>query len=219
MLRTVSPRPDPTLDGSWAFLAPSALTAHDLPSQAALGFHRGRTEELLSRAAATIGRLNRELAELQQAREEDALERDRLEVSLDEERKRAELLVGEAMVDAHKAGQAIKAEAKAEGEQIRADARAQIGAAQQKAEQLVADARVKAQELVADARAESERLALQSEQYKLLAAEVQRRSVGVLQCALEALEEGAASAGSSDEVTPFRTTDLHAEEIPEAAAR
>ena len=206
-------------DSSWAFLAPQDLSEHELPSQAALGFHRGRTEELLNRAAATIERLSRERAELEQAREADALEHERLEVSLEEERKRAELLVGEAMVDAHKAGQAIKTEAEADAEKVRAEAKAQLGEAREAAKLLVSEARLEAKKLVAEARDESDRLAAQSEQYKLLAAEVRRRSVGVLQHALEALGERADTNESGDEVAAFRTSVRQdADEIPGAAA-
>jgi hypothetical protein len=207
-------------DQSWAFLAPVDLREHDLPSQAALGFHRGSTQELLNRAADTIERLIREVAELQRAREADALKHEGLEVSLEEERKRTELLVGEAMVDAHKAAQALKAEAEADAEVSRAGAEALIEPARQEAMRLVAEARLEAQELVADARAESERLAVQSEQYKLLAADVQRRSVGVLKQALEALGEGAETDASGEEVAPFRTADQEkgADQVPEATA-
>jgi cell division septum initiation protein DivIVA len=206
-------------DKSWPYLAPGDLRGHELPSQAALGFHRGRTEELLNRAADTIERLSREVVELQRAREADALTHERLEVSLEEESKRAELLVGEAMVDAHKAAQALKAEAEADAEATRAEAKALIELARQEAERLVAEARLEAKELVADATAESERLAVQAEQYKLLAADVQRRSVGVLKQALETLGEGARTDVSGEEVAPFRTADQQGEtqQISEAA--
>jgi hypothetical protein len=213
----MAPEPDPKQDGAWAFLAPADLSQHDLPSQAALGFHRGRTEELLNRAAATIERLSRELAESQRGREDDALARERLEVSLEEERKRTELLVGEAMVDALKAAQAIKAEAEADAEKVRAGARAQIGEAQEEAKLLVSEARLEAKKLVAAARAEEELLEVQTEQYKLLAAEVQRRSVGVLQRALEALSEGADADTLEDALAPSRALDQVArQEIPGA---
>jgi hypothetical protein len=124
------------------------------------------------------------------------------------------------MVDAHKAAQVLKAEAEADAEASRAEAKELIGPARQEAERLVAEARLEAKELVADARAESERLAVQAEQYKLLAADVQRRWVGVLKQALEALGEGAQTDASGEEVTPFRTADQQGEteQIPEAAA-
>jgi len=199
-------KPDQSGDPSWAFLTPGDLSEHDLPSQAALGFHRGSTEDLLRRAAATIERLNSELAELQQAREADALAHERLEVSLEEESKRAELLVGEAMLDAHKAGEAIKAEAATEAGKVRAEAKAKLGEAQEEAKLLVSEARLEAKKQVAEARAECERLALQAEQYELLSAEVQRRSVDVLQRALEALGEGT----KSDETRPGARTVPHA---------
>ena len=128
-------------DESWAFLAPSDLREHDLPSQAALGFHRGRTEDLLQRAAATIERLNRDLAEIREARESWKRERDRLEALLEEEKTRAELLVGETMVDAHKASQALRAEAEAEAESVRAEAEALLEPAREEAKRLVAEAR------------------------------------------------------------------------------
>ena len=85
-------------DESWAFLAPVDLRGHDLPSQAAFGFHRGRTQELLNRAADTIERLNSELVQMRETRETWKRERDRLEARVEEEKTRAELLVGEAML-------------------------------------------------------------------------------------------------------------------------
>ena len=214
-------KPDHTGDKSWAFLAPVDLREHDLPSQAALGFHRGRTEELLQRAADTIGRLNRELAEIQEARETWKRERDRLEARLEEEKTAAELLIGEAMLDAHKATQALKAEAEADAESVRAEADALLEAAREEAKRLVAEARAQAKELVAEAQAECERLATQAEQYTLLAADVQRRSVGLLHRALEELGADAADSGPvGEEVAPFRTAELQeaSEQIPEAAA-
>jgi cell division septum initiation protein DivIVA len=206
-------------DGSWVFVAPLELRAHDLPSQAALGFHRGRTEELLNRAAATIERLSRDLAEIREARETWRRERDRLDEQLEEAKKRAELLVGEAMVDAHKAAQALKAEAEADAAEIRADADALLEPARDEAKRLVAEAHVQANQLIAAARAECERLAAEAEQYRLLAAGVQERSVAFLQRALEALGEGADSDAAGDGVAPFRTPDWQAaDQIPEAAA-
>ncbi len=194
-------------DASFAYLAPRDLSAHELPSQAALGFHRGSTGAFLGWAAATIERLSGELAALQRAREEDALAHERWEVSLEEERKRAELLVGEALVDAHDAGQVLKAEAEVEAEKIRAEAKTQIGAAREEAKLLVSEARLEAKKQVADARAECERLGVQAEQYKLLTEDVQRRSIEVLKRGLEALGEQADSGGPGDEVVPFRTPD------------
>jgi len=207
-------------DESRAFLAPVDLRGHGLPSQAALGFHRGRTQELLNRAADTIERLNRELAQLRETRETWKRERGRLEARLDEEKTRAELLVGEAMLDAHKATQALRAEAEADTAALRAEADALLESARQEAQRLLAGARDKANELVAEAESESKRLAAEAEQYKLLAANVQRRSVGFLQRALEALGDGADGDTPGDEVAPFRTPDrgTEAEEIPEAAA-
>jgi cell division septum initiation protein DivIVA len=192
-------------DSSWAFLAPVDLREHDLPWQAALGFHRGRTEELLDRAADTIERLNRELAELLQTRESWKRERERLESQLEDAKTHAELLVGEAMLDAHKAAQAIRTEAEAEAEELRAKAEALLEPARQEAQRLVAEARVKADEQIATAQAEVERLSAQAEQYKLLSADVQRRSVDFLQRALEALgAEPSHSEASAEDVAPFR---------------
>jgi cell division septum initiation protein DivIVA len=204
-------KPDPTEDPSWAYLAPRDLREHDLPSQAALGFHRGRTEELLRRAADTIERLNRDLTEIREAREGWKRERDRLETRLEEEKTRAELLVGEAMLDAHKATQALKAEAEADAETARAEAEALLEQARHEATRLVSEAREEANQLVTGARAECERLALQAEQYKLLAADVQHRSVEFLQRGLEAL--GAIPAEleqTGEEVHPFRSADREA---------
>jgi cell division septum initiation protein DivIVA len=193
-------------DESWAFLAAADLRAHDLPSQAALGFHRGSTEELLDRAADTIERLNRELAEIRQARESWKRERDRLEGQLEEEKTRAELLVGETMVDAHKAGQALKAEAEADAEALRAEAAALLEPARQEAARLGAEAHAQAQQLVTDAEAERERLAAEAEQYKLLAADVQHRSIEFLKRALDALGADPADAeAAGEDVRPFRT--------------
>ena len=193
-------------DAAWAYLAPSDLREHDLPVQAALGFHRGCTEELLDRAAATIERLNRHLAEFSGATDTWKREREQLESRLEEEKRRAEHLVGEAMLDAHKAAQALRAEAEERAEAMRAEAEALLGPAREEAERLMTEARLEAAELVAEAKAERDRLAAEAEQYRLLAADVQRRSAGVLRRALEALgEEAAEPAGETGEVTPFRT--------------
>jgi cell division septum initiation protein DivIVA len=198
-----------TEDPSWAFLAPVDLREHDLPVQAALGFHRGRTEELLNRAADTIERLNREIAELRQAKGRWKQERRELSSQIEEERTRAERLLGEAMLETHKAGQALRAEAEAEAEALRAVAEALLAPARQEAKWLVAEARAQAKGLIADAEAECERLAAQTEQYKLLAADVQRRSVGVLRSALEALDSELVDTQrtAGEEPAPFRKTD------------
>lgn len=203
---------DRTEDASWAYLAPSDLRAHDLPVQAALGFHRGRTEELLDRAADTIERLNRELAAIRQAKETWKQERDRLEAQLEEAKTRAELLVGEAMLDAHKAGQALKAEAEAEAEAVRAKAEALLVPARQEAQRLVADAQERANNLVSAAEAEAEALSAQAEQYKLLAADVQQRAIEFLRRGLEALDADPANweAPHGEEVAPFRRPDHQA---------
>jgi cell division septum initiation protein DivIVA len=201
-----------TLPGraSWPLVAPIDLREHDLPTQAALGFHRRRTQELLARAADTIEQLSRELSELRTARERWRAERDRLEETVKEETTRAERLVGEAMLDAHKAGQALRAEAEAKAEDLQGQAEALLESAKQEAQRLVADAREQARELVAGAEAERDRLAAQGEQYTLLAADVQRRAVEVLRHALGTLEGDSRSAegAASDEVAPFRTADL-----------
>ena len=204
---------DRTDDASWPFLAPSDLREHELPSQAALGFHRGRTEELLDRAADTIERLQRELLLAQEAREVDRLERSELKAQLEEAKTQAELLVGEAMLDAHKAGQTIRAEAEADAQALRTEAEALLEPAKQEADRLVAEAREQAQKLIADAEAERERLAAEAEQYKLLAADVQHRSIEFLQRGLQALgEEVANSDGGADEAAPapFRKPDRQA---------
>lgn len=209
----MSPQDDRTDDPARAFLAPVDLREHDLPAQAAFGFHRGRTEELLQRAADTIERLNRELAGAQEANGRCQQERQGLQDALDREKARAERVIGEAMIDAHKAGQALRAEAEAEAEKLRAEANALLEPAKQEAERLVAEAREQAEGIVAASRAEAERLASETEQYKLLAADVQSRAVAVLRRALEALGEGsAAPADTTDETTPFRRPD------PQAAA-
>jgi colicin import membrane protein len=207
----VAGKPGHAEDESWAFLAASDLRQHELPVQAALGFHRGRTEELLGRAAATIERLNRDLAELRQAREAWKRERDRLEARLQEEKTRAELLVGETMIDAHKAAQALRAEAEADAAALRAEAEALLEPAREEAKRLVTEAHAKAEELLSDAEAECERLAAQAEQYKLLAADVQHRSVESLQRALAALgADDADPEASKEEVAPFRKPDQQA---------
>lgn len=197
-------------DSSWAFLAPSDLRAHDLPSQAALGFHRGSTEELLNRAADTIERLNRDLAEHRQAMEEWTREREGLQARLEEEKKRAELLVGEAMLDAHKAGQAIRTEAEAEAEALRSKAEALLEPARQQAERLVAEAREQAKVVVSEAEARCERLAADAEQHRLLAADVQERSIAFLRRALEALGEHSGDAADEAAAAPFRNPDRQA---------
>lgn len=204
-------RPVQPSDSSWPYLAPSDLRQHDLPSQAALGFHRGSTEELLDRAADTIERLNRDLAEIRQAREGWKRERERLGGQLEDAKKQAELLVGEAMVDAHKASQALRAQAEADAEALRAEAEALLEPARREAERLVDEARAQAEQLVADARGEVEQLSAQAEQYKLLAADVQSRSVAFLHRALEALgEEVPAAPEVGEDVAPFRSADRRA---------
>jgi cell division septum initiation protein DivIVA len=201
-------RPELRDDPSWAYLAPTDLREHDLPVQAALGFHRGRTDELLERAADTIERLNRELAEIRGQRDRWRHERTQLEEDLEEQKTRTELLLGEAMLDAHKAGQALRAEAEAGAEKLLTDAEALLESAKQESQQLVTEGRLEAEKLLADAEMECERLARETEQYKLLAAEVQRRSVGFLHRALEALSESDGDVGPPDsEVAPFRTAD------------
>jgi cell division septum initiation protein DivIVA len=186
-------------------LSPSDLREHDLPIQAARGFHRGRTEELLERAADTIARLNRDLAEIRKAEQSWKREREQLESQLEEEKKRAELLLGEVMLDAHKAAQALKAEAEADAEGLRAEAEALLVPAGQEAKRLVAEAQAEALALLAEARAECERLAVEAKQYRLLADDVQRRSVDVLQRALETLSEDlSAPEAELGEATPFR---------------
>jgi cell division septum initiation protein DivIVA len=188
-----------------AQLAPSDLREHALPTQAALGFHRGRTEELLKRAADTIERLNRELAESRKTGETWKQERDQLQGQLDEEKTRAELLVGEAMLDAHRAGQAIRAEAEAAAEAMRAEAAALLEPAQQEAERVLAEARAEASRRVTDAEAECVGLAAQAEQYELLATAVRRNSVEALHRALEVLGETAGETSPfGNQVAPFR---------------
>ncbi len=209
MART--PDSNPADDASRAFLAPVDLREHNLPSQAALGFHRGSTEELLSRAAATIERLQRELLLAQEAREVDRLERTGLKAQLEEATRRAELVVGEAMLDAHKAAQALRAEAEMDAAALRAEADRLLEPARQEAARLVAEAQAQALQLVSDAEAECERLSLQAEQYKLLAADVQRRSVDFLQRGLEALgADPAGSEAAAEEIRPFRSVDRRA---------
>jgi cell division septum initiation protein DivIVA len=204
-------------DQSWAFLAPTDLREHDLPSQAAFGFHRGRTQELLNRAADTIERLNRELAVLRQERETWMRERDRLEAQLEEAKTRAELLVGEALLDAHKASQVLKAEAEVEAEKSRAEAETLLEHARQDAQQLAAEAHAKANQLVSEAAAEVERLAAQAEQYKLLAADVQHRSIEFLRRGLDALGADPADPETAkDEIAAFRKPDQRAAGSPQA---
>jgi cell division septum initiation protein DivIVA len=190
-------------------VAPIDLREHELPVQAALGFHRGRTEELLTRAANTIERLNRELAELRAAKDDWHREREQLEHRIEEAATRAERLVGEAMLDAHKAGQALRVEAEQEAEEMRAEAKALLGPARDEAARVVEDAREQARELAAAAEAECERLAGQAEQYKLLAADIQRRTADALRRALAALEEDSGHVGGSlgEQLAPFRTAD------------
>lgn len=200
-------KPNQRDDVSWTYLAPVDLREHDLPVQAALGFHRGRTEELLNRAADTIERLNRELVELREATRRMTDERTGLEHQITEEKARAERLVGEAILDAHKAAQALRAEAETEAETLRAEAEEVLVRARREENWLVAEARVRAQDLVADAEAECKRLATQAEQYRLLVADVHRRSESVLRTALEALREGSPGPDlSGEEVAPFRKT-------------
>jgi cell division septum initiation protein DivIVA len=199
----VARNPDPTDGSARAYLAPADLREHALPAQAAFGFHRGQTEELLNRAADTIERLNRELAQSRKAGETWQRERDQLQGRLDEEKTRAELLVGEAMLEAHKAGQSIRAEAEAAAEALRAEAAALLEPAKQEAERLVAEARTEANQRVTDAEAECVGLAAQAEQYKLLIAAVQQHSVDVLQRALAVLGEAARETETSgSEVIP-----------------
>jgi cell division septum initiation protein DivIVA len=120
--------------------------------------------------------------------------------------------VGEAMLDAHKAGQALKAEAEAEAEEVRAEAEALGESARQEAQRLVAEARAQANEIVSDAEAERQRLAAEAEQYKLLASDVHRRSIEFLRRGLEALGGDPADSDASPEedVAPFRRPDQQA---------
>lgn len=204
-------RPGHTDEASWAYLAPSDLRDHNLPAQAALGFHRGFTEELLERAAATIERLNRHLAEFSGARENWKRERERLESRLEEAKTQAELLLGEAMVDAHKASQALRAEAEADADAIRAEAEALLGPAREEANRLTSAAQAEAQRLIEEAEAERDRLAAEAEQHKLLAADVQRRSIDFLQQGLEALgADPAEPEAAGRDVHPFRSADREA---------
>jgi cell division septum initiation protein DivIVA len=204
-------KPDSRESESWAYLAPSDLRQHDLPSQAALGFHRGAAEELLARAADTIERLNRDVAELRQARETWKRERERLESRLEEAKTQAELLVGEAMLDAHKASQALRAEAETDAQAIRSEAEGLLEPAKEEAQRLVAEAQAEARRLIEDAEAERRRLAAEAEQYKLLAADVQRRSVDFLQRGLDALgADPVVSEAAEEDVRPFRSTNREA---------
>jgi cell division septum initiation protein DivIVA len=103
------------------------------------------------------------------------------------------------------------AQAEAEAKAMRDEAEAILTPARQEAERLVAEARVHAMQIVSDAEGECERLAAQAEQYKLLAADVQRRSVDFLQRALEALgADTADSAVAGDGAAPFRRSDQRA---------
>ena len=175
-----------------------------------LGSIGARTDELLSRAADTIERLRRELLLAQEAREVDRLERGELKAQLEEATKRAELLVGEAMLDAHKATQALKAEAEADAEAIRVEAEGLLEPARQEASRLVAEAQQKAEQLVAEGQAERDRLAAEAEQYKLLAADVQHRSIECLKRGLEALGEAPAAPEVGEDLAPFRSADREA---------
>ena len=158
----------------------------------------------------TIERLRRELLLAQEAREVDRLERGELKAQLEEATKRAELLVGEAMLDAHKATQALKAEAEADAEAIRVEAEGLLEPARQEASRLVAEAQQKAEQLVAEGQAERDRLAAEAEQYKLLAADVQHRSIECLKRGLEALGEAPAAPEVGEGFAPFRSADREA---------
>ena len=207
----ISRRPDHGDDSSSAYLLAADLRAHHLPSQAARGFHRGSTEALLGRAADTIDRLNRELAEIRQTRENWRRERNRLEAQLDEAKSRAERVLGEAMVDAHKASQALRTEAETDAENRRAEAEALLERAREEATRLVDGSRAQAKQLLSAAEAECERSAAETEQYKLLAADVQHRSVTFLRRALAALgEDVPADPMVGDEVAAFRSADREA---------
>lgn len=195
--------PDQSDNSAREGLTPADLREHALPMQAARGFHRGRTEELLKRAADTIERLNRELVESRNAGETWKRERDELQGQLNEEKTRAELLVGEAMLDAHRAGQAIRAEAEAAAEMKRAEATALLEPAKQEAQRLVTEARAEANQRVTEAEAECVGLAAQAEQYKLLAAAVRSHSVEVLQRAVEVLETSDEANRFGNEVVSF----------------
>jgi cell division septum initiation protein DivIVA len=208
--RAVAREPEQQDDSARPFLAPADLRSHSLPSQAALGFHRGSTEELLGRAADTIERLQRELLLAQEAKEVDRLERSELNASLEEATKRAELLVGETMVEAHKAGQALKAEAEADAEKLRTEAEALLEPARQEAARLMAEAQQNAERLVNEAKAECDRLATEAEQYKLLAADVQQRSIEFLERGLEALGSDPAAPEVGEERSPFRSAEQEA---------
>ena len=104
---------------------------------------------------------------------------DRLEARVEEEKTRAESLVGEAMLDAHKATQASQSRGggrrgSAQGRGACAARGGQAGGATARGQ----GARDRASEEVAEAVSESKRLAVEAEQDKLLATDVQRRSIG-----------------------------------------
>src|SRR5262249_12933753 len=161
---------------------------------------------------------NRELAEIRQARESWRRERSRLGGQLDEAKTRAELVLGEAMVDAHKASQALRTEAEADAETRRAQAEALLERARHGARpppdaagRLLDDGRGQARQVRFGAEAERKRAAAEAEQYKLFAADVQRRSVEFLQRALEALGEEAPSVAMvGEEVAAFRSGEREA---------
>ena len=146
------------------------------------GIKADAAADLLQRAAWDYRAVLAQTRQLAETVEEQARRIGDLEAQLAEEKTRAELLVGEAMLDAHKAGQALKAEAEADAEALRAEAEALLAPARQEAEQ-----------------------------YKLLAADVQHRSVEFLRRALEALgADAAAPEASGEEVAPFRKPDQQA---------
>jgi cell division septum initiation protein DivIVA len=151
----------------------------DLPFQAFGGYARAETQELLGRAAAvleqTTANLQQEIAELTstleqaQKRPVDEAPRDAL----------LEQAVGEVMVTAHRAVEAMRRETEEQSNALLADARAQAQTIVEEAERqarLVDGARAQAEDALARAREEAQRVR-EDAQAKVGALEAEARRV------------------------------------------
>lgn len=153
-------------------------------SQQALGFHRGRTEELLGRAADALERLGAELVELRRERSGWEKERARLEARLELETERAERVLGQIMVEAHEAADAVRAEAQAEAETVRTQAQTFLAPVQAEAERLLEEARRQAAEIVAEAERERDRLEAAGDLARSLVDSIRRHTLATLRDAI-----------------------------------
>jgi hypothetical protein len=171
----------------WGKVSPLDLRDPDLPTQIVLGFDRKWTTDLLGRAADTLEDQSRALAQLRAEREQWERERADLQRHLEEEAGRAERVLGEVMLDAHKAAEAVRSEAEYAASSVRAEVEGALASAGADAEAVVAEARRQAAELVHEAQQRRERLATEAERYRARVAEMREQVVTALRHALDEL--------------------------------